>query len=1090
MIKFNFNWTPADLDIVDENIKSLARKIAELGIVSVDEHLNEKGQVITRHPGLCRKAGVINHLASGIVEGGLFNCYYSIPPKGKMNYVCAGRNDANVNRGCKFNSCPIPVAGYYWYLANREISDNEEVVTEVVEDSTYDKVMKRQEQLRGICCNDDMYATFLPLTADSVKGVRCCFIGDEGTDKETYIGRISSWLFACEKTISKNYQRRSMDALPEKFEENCLYVIDGLEACNEIIEDDGSLSERAQNQQKDMKKALKKLVTAPKTRYIVLDATPIAIKKFFAVNSKLPYIFEQKVNFENWGMDEILKVFEEELPDEISVNNNDRISLRDYLRNNIRYFPFKNRELASFLAGYVLRRGRFELPPERYTNKNLNDMLSSIIGMDNVKQQLAELEKYLSFRQNAKELGITLPDFNMHMMFLGNPGTGKTTIARIIAQILFDLGYIAENKCIEVTEKDLTGGYIGQSAIKTGKVIQRALGGVLFVDEAYSLADEHGYGAQAIATLIKAMEDYKGDLVVIFAGYSKEMSEFINMNSGIASRIGYTMEFADYSSEELYQMFELKAKKTGMEVLPETKAIVMELMGFGRNRKNFGNGRFVDTLFQKTLVKHAVNAHDTVISKADIPSVDDILAQASGEREPDKIQENFEDIIGLQNIKDKVKELAAYVKFRTKAAQLAAKALPSMNLHMLFTGEAGTGKTTMARRITKMLYDLGAIRVNKCVEVDRKDLVATHIGQTAPKVDNVIQSALGGVLFIDEAYSLTPKGEFDYGHEAIATLIKAMEDQKGELVVIFAGYTKEMKEFVNANSGIASRIGYTFEFESYSDEELYQILEVKTTAYSFEISEAAQEKIKEIIRYFSSVENFGNGRFIDKLFQEITVKHAQNCTDDANVFVLQEQDIPTIKEMVEVTFSNEENLVLPADVSDEERRITAIHELGHAVGCYILTKEANIKVITVIPEGTGSLGYVLHEKPKGKIHKYKKDYLSDIMISLAGRAAEEIYIGEAATGCWKDLERATEIARRAIHTVGFGDTLGLTSANNRTLDGYTQAEVNKEMKKILADCYENTKTVLMENKPMFDKVLDYLMTKGTITGEEFLKLVE
>lgn len=182
----------------------------------------------------------------------------------------------------------------------------------------------------------------------------------------------------------------------------------------------------------------------------------------------------------------------------------------------------------------------------------------------------------------------------------------------------------------------------------------------------------------------------------------------------------------------------------------------------------------------------------------------------------------------MENIKKEIIALGKYVQFRDKLSKNAKNSLPDMRLHMLFNGDAGTGKTTMARKVTEMLYNIGSIRINKLVEVERKDLVAEYIGQTAPKTEKIIESALGGVLFVDEAYSLTPKDNAkDFGQEAIATLIKAMEDHRDELVVIFAGYTKEMKEFVNSNSGIASRIGYTFEFENYKDEELYKIFEVK-----------------------------------------------------------------------------------------------------------------------------------------------------------------------------------------------------------------------------------------------------------------------
>jgi len=709
------------------------------------------------------------------------------------------------------------------------------------------------------------------------------------------------------------------------------------------------------------------------------------------------------------------------------------------------------------------------------------------------------LVKYIKFKKEVhKTDGKRLPDMNLHMMFLGNPGTGKTTVARKIAKMLYDLDCIKINKVVEVDRKDLIGEHAGETAPKVEKVIESASGGILFIDEAYSLklGQNDTQGSEAIATLIKAMEDHKDELVVIFAGYSKEMQEFIRANSGIKSRIGYTIEFADYTEDELFDILKLKVNKIGFEIDNNVIPKIMELLKFGRNRKDFGNGRFVDNLLTEMLKKHSMKYKKDnifILGEEDIPTIDELMYQATGERNPEKIEELFKDIIGMEDIKKQVVDLGKYIKFRDELSKVSSKNLPDMRLHMLFTGDAGTGKTTMARKITEMLYNIGCIRINKLVEVERKDLVAEWIGQTAPKTEKVIESALGGVLFIDEAYTLTPSDSFrDFGQEAIATLIKAMEDHKDELVVIFAGYTKEMKHFVNSNSGIASRIGYTFEFKNYKDEELYKILEIKCNKYNLIINEDVKEKVMEVFKYFSSVENFGNGRFVDKFLQEILVKHSQNKKIKDNLNTLLIDDIPSIKEMVEKTFNNRENLVIPADIDKETRRKIAIHELGHAIIHYIYQGESNLKVITVIPEGSGALGYVLHTTPKSKVIHTKRDFLDEIEELLAGRAAEEIMLGKdkVSGGCINDLEKATRILTHVLKNCGMSETLGLISASETEPSLEMTQKLDAEKKKTFDDCYENVKKVLQTNRKMFDKVLNELMKKGTLTGEEFVNLIK
>ena len=258
--------------------------------------------------------------------------------------------------------------------------------------------------------------------------------------------------------------------------------------------------------------------------------------------------------------------------------------------------------------------------PDIESKKSVDEVfseLNELVGLKKVKSSLNDLVDLITLKNKTKD-DLKINDVNLHMVFLGNPGTGKTTVARMVASILYDLGYIRQNKLIEVSSKDLVAEYVGQTAVKTMGVVEKALGGILFVDEAYSLAsknNDNSFNAECIATLIKAMEDYRDDLVVIFAGYTKEMQDFLDSNSGIVSRIGYTLEFEDYTNEELKQIFTGMVTKAGFILEEGALEEVERLINENRNLKNFGNARFIRNVFEKTVINHASNTKNNKSKK-------------------------------------------------------------------------------------------------------------------------------------------------------------------------------------------------------------------------------------------------------------------------------------------------------------------------------------------------------------------------------------------------------------------------------------------------------------------------------------------
>ena len=360
-------------------------------------------------------------------------------------------------------------------------------------------------------------------------------------------------------------------------------------------------------------------------KIIIVEGVKEDIDYFFQLDNTLrerafPFTFVGRNPDVQDVYEEVLELTHHTREEEFSIKILDYIS-ETYPKTEYDYPTYRDG-----LVREVLFHGDVPKLESEKTMDEIFEKLNELVGLEKVKKSLHELVDYMSLKDKATDL--KLNNINLHMVFLGNPGTGKTTVARIIVDILYHLKYIKQNKLIEVSSKDLVAEYVGQTAPKTMAVIERARGGVLFIDEAYALAskdNQNSYNAEAIATLIKAMEDYRDELVVIFAGYTKEMQDFLDSNSGIVSRVGYTMEFDDYTEDELVEIFKGMVKKAGFSIEEDAILRLREIIKENIGTKNFGNARFVRNVYEKSIIKHAANTKDkkrkkilTTITKEDI----------------------------------------------------------------------------------------------------------------------------------------------------------------------------------------------------------------------------------------------------------------------------------------------------------------------------------------------------------------------------------------------------------------------------------------------------------------------------------------
>lgn len=521
--------------------------------------------------------------------------------------------------------------------------------------------------------------------------------------------------------------------------------------------------------------------------------------------------------------------------------------------------------------------------------KTLDEALSELDGLIGLEEVKAEIHKLVDFTQVAKAReaqGLTVPDMAYHCVFTGSPGTGKTTVARLLGDIYRELGILKSGHLVETDRSGLVGAYVGETAIKTGKLIDSALDGVLFIDEAYALASESksDYGAEAIATLLKRMEDDRDRLVVVVAGYSEEMKAFLNSNSGMKSRFNRYIHFPDYTAKELAEMFRLRARQNQFTLSPDLEEGLDKLMEKALKHKDrqFGNGRYVRNLFEASVERQSTRLAPTQDwTKEDLMTLTlaDVDAKASSLEQDDVTLEQalaeLNDLIGMENVKEEVRKIAEFCQIAKEREAAGMKNAP-ISYHYVFAGNPGTGKTTVARVLAKVYKALGLLEKGQLVETDRSGLVAKYVGQTAAKTSDVIDDALGGVLFIDEAYTLAEGGESDYGSEAIATLLKRMEDDRDRLIVIVAGYPEEMRHFIDSNPGLQSRFTRYLNFPDYTTAELADMFRMYARKSHYVLSPTFEESLNDAMAHLTANKdkNFGNGRYVRNLFETAVERQA------------------------------------------------------------------------------------------------------------------------------------------------------------------------------------------------------------------------
>lgn len=557
---------------------------------------------------------------------------------------------------------------------------------------------------------------------------------------------------------------------------------------------------------------------------------------------------------------------------------------------------------------------------KEFIPKTYGDIMNEFdkyVGVDEVKKCIHSIANSLeeSRRWNGNQ-GIKMTD---HFQFLGNPGTGKTTMARLFADALNAMGALPIGHLVEVSRKDLVSQYVGETAKLVEKFFDKAMGGILFIDEAYDLknSENDSFGQEAINTILKLAEDRRGDIVVIIAGYTKEMGEFISSNSGLESRFNRTINFRDYTGEELAEIFRRMVRHSDEKYTLSDDAdshlnIFFNKMYNTRNVQKFGNAREVRNVYNRAVTslkdRNAKLRNDgplTPQQEREITLKDIEGENPSGTRNVDEILSSFDDMIGMDGVKAQIRTIANKVRIDRLRALKGGK-VTQPNIHIVITGNPGTGKTVIAKRLGCIFKEIGVLDKGHVVERERKTLLDSYSNSAGANMDKAVDEAMGGILFIDEAYNLIPMtnpGSKDAdGTAAVEALMTRMSNDAGKFITVIAGYKAEIEEFVaNANPGLARRFTYRIHIDDYSVDNLVDIFKLNAKNEGFKLSAEAEsllvKKVEEMVTMKDK--NFGNAGEMVKLFNQTKDRQSDRLSNimdeeisDEMLNTFEQSDIP------------------------------------------------------------------------------------------------------------------------------------------------------------------------------------------------------
>ncbi len=572
--------------------------------------------------------------------------------------------------------------------------------------------------------------------------------------------------------------------------------------------------------------------------------------------------------------------------------------------------------------------------------------LEELIGLQRIKEKIDALKEVNQFGLMRQKAGLSYKRQSLHACFIGGAGTGKTTVAGLIGQIYKEMGLLSKGHVVYEERSTLIGRYYDSELRETERALRNAEGGILFIDEAYSLyveEDQKDPGHKVLEALLTALSDEKNrDWMLVLAGYPDQMEKMLNSNQGLKSRVSDVFYFDDMSKDELLEVADLYCRKNEFILTPEARRALESVIAhdYASKTKSFGNARYVNNLLEKQVVPAMANRLCKLgpLSKKQLMTIEKEDIPAKRRSRTSKKMDRLNKMVGLESLKQNISKHLNFVQMvNNRMNHGLHTSMPP--LHMIFTGNPGTGKSTVADFMGEIYASIGVLSHGEVIKVERRDLVGQHIGETEQKMNEIIERAKGNVLFIDEAYQLwVDDSPNDFGKIAVEALLGVMANDQLDMIVILAGYTKEMEKLIEMNSGLKSRFPYTFHFEDYTSDELLEIAELTIAREKFVLSPEARKRFAALIKKEVSRKqaSFGNGRFVNRLISTKILPamagrlaEMEETPDQDQLITIVEDDIP---------ISADEATRIEMGSFDEKAITAALESLDAMVGLKYVKK--------------------------------------------------------------------------------------------------------------------------------------------------------